>query len=71
MQPRSQYAFLSDMPRKHCKKNDLQVEADAPVAEVVEIVLNASGDGSVAAEAVDLGPSSDSGFAIMVGIIGL
>jgi len=56
------------MPRKHCKKNDLQVEADAPVAEVVEIVANAFGDGIVAAEAVDLGPSSDSGFDLVVGI---
>ena len=56
---------------KLCKKNDLQVEADAPVAEVVEIVLNALGDGSVAAEAVDLGPSSDSGLDIVAGIIGL
>ena len=35
------------------------------------MVLNAFGDGSVAAEAVDLGPSSDSGFDIVVGIIGL
>ena|SRR5882757_1218858 len=50
---------------KHGKKNDLQVEADAPVAEVVKIVLNAFGDGSVAAEAVDLGPSGDSGFDIV------
>ena len=56
---------------KHCKKNDLQVEADAPVAEVVKIVLNAFGDGSVAAEAVDLGPSGDSGFDIVAGIVGL
>ena len=39
------------------------------MAEVVEIVLNAFGDGSVAAEAADLGPSSD-GFDIVAGIIG-
>ena len=38
-------------------QQDLQVEPDRPVADVVEVALNAMAERGVAAPAVDLGPA--------------
>src|SRR4051794_20197551 len=42
--------------------HDFDVEADRPVFDVVEIVLDALFERRVAAPAVDLGPARDPGF---------
>src|SRR3954465_2538999 len=42
-------------------EEDLQVEHQRPVFDVVEVVLDADADGRIAAPAVDLRPSRDTG----------
>src|SRR5436190_18911901 len=48
-------------PVNHGHEEDLQVEQERPVLDVVEVVLDADADRSVAAPAVDLGPAGDAG----------
>ncbi len=40
----------------------MEVEPDAPVFDVVDVVLDAGGEVGVAAETVDLGPAGHAGF---------
>ena len=47
----------------------MQIEADAPVAEVVKVVLDSFGDGRVATKSVDLGPPGDAGLDVVTGVI--
>src|SRR5208282_565063 len=49
--------------------DDLQIEGQAPVAKVVEIVFDALGDGSVAAPAVDLSPPGNAGLEHVAGVV--
>src|ERR1700728_3344999 len=57
---------------KHAEQShgdDLQIEGQAPVAEVVQIVFHALGNGGVASPAVDLGPSRNSSLEHMTGVV--
>ncbi len=57
---------------KHAEQShgdDLQIEGETPVAKVIKVVFDALGDGSVSSPTVDLGPSRDSGFEHVAGVI--
>ena len=65
---RSVGVLVDDTP-KNSQKDNLQIEADAPVAEVVKVVLDSFGDGRVATKSVDLGPPGDAGLDVMTGVV--
>ena len=50
-------------------QHDLEIEPGRPVLDVIEIVLDAVDEARVAAEAVDLRPTGDSGADFVAGIV--
>src|SRR4051812_35901847 len=54
--------MLVKEPFDQCEPHDLQVEADRPVLDVVEVVLDSLVERRVSAPPVDLRPARESGF---------
>lgn len=50
-------------------EHDLEVEEEAAVFHVPEVVFDAFGEVGIAAEAVDLGPAGHAGFGVVTGVV--
>src|SRR5579872_5181894 len=48
--------------REECKENDSEIEEEIPILQVIEIMLNAAANGSVATPAINLRPTRDTDF---------
>ena len=60
--PGASICVLAVKYAEYCHGHDLKIEGETPVAQVIEVVLDALRNGGVAAPAVDLGPSRDADF---------
>src|SRR5580704_2293558 len=59
---RKSISILAVEDTEQCHRNDLQIEGQAPVAQIVQIILHALCDRSVTPPAVHLCPAGDSDF---------
>jgi len=50
-------------------EHDLEVEEEAPIFHVPEVVFDAFGEVGVTAQAVDLGPAGHAGFGMVAGVV--
>ena len=62
MSLRRQYAFLLCKKPNHGHRDDLQIEGQAPVAQIIQIVLDPFRNRSIATPSVYLRPPCDSGL---------
>ena len=56
---------------EQCHGDDLEIKGEAPVSQVIKVILDPLGDGSIAAPSVHLSPAGDSGLESVARVIAI